>query len=80
MPNHIHIIIIVGAALAQPEDGVNKCAKKRGEGKRAPTIGNVVRGYKSGVSRKIGSPAWQRNYHDFAKVAAGIIGKTPLRQ
>ena len=29
-----------------------------------PTIGNIVRGYKSGVSRNIGFSIWQRNYHD----------------
>ena len=28
------------------------------------TIGNIVRGFKSGVSRQIGFSLWQRSYHD----------------
>ena len=64
MPNHIHIIIIVGAALAQPAYGADAGTKETGRASAPPTIGNVVRGYKAGVSRKIGSPVWQRNYHE----------------
>jgi putative transposase len=42
-----------------------------GRVQRAPTIGDVVRGYKSSVTRRIneirnmsGVPVWQRNYHE----------------
>ena len=31
------------------------------------TIGNVVRGYKSGVSRNARYSSWQRNYYDHIK-------------
>ena len=64
MPNHIHTIIIVGAALAQPELDVSGNLKKAGRASATPTIGNIIRGYKSGVSRKIGFSIWQRNYHE----------------
>ena len=30
----------------------------------SPIIGNIVRGYKSGVSRNIGFSLWQRSFHD----------------
>ena len=60
MPNHVHLIIAVfddncrqtGAASGAPTEETRI------------TIGNVIRGYKSGVSRKIGYSPWQRNYHD----------------
>ena len=53
MPNHIHMIIsIVGVP---PTTTINTPYL---------TIGNIVRGYKSGVSRKTGISIWQRNYHD----------------
>jgi REP element-mobilizing transposase RayT len=60
MPNHVHFIVVfmshnteqAGAASGAPTIGKRK------------TIGNVVRGYKSGVSRITGISPWQRNYHD----------------
>jgi len=56
MPNHVHLIIEIcataGAASGAPTDENPKA------------IGNVVRGYKSGISRLIGFSPWQRNYHD----------------
>jgi len=33
-------------------------------GAHTMAIGNIVRGYKAGVSRLIGFSPWQRNYHD----------------
>ena len=40
-------------------------------GQRAPTVGDIVRGYKSAVTKRIneirnisGVPVWQRNYHE----------------
>lgn len=42
-----------------------------GRVQRAPTVGDVVRGYKSSVTKRIneirnmsGVPVWQRNYHE----------------
>jgi len=59
MPNHIHAIItIVGAPLAAP------AGEGTGRASASPTIGNIVRGYKAGVSRSIGFTPWQRSYHD----------------
>jgi putative transposase len=60
MPNHIHgIVEIVG-------DDVDE-----GRGMHASRVGNVVRGYKSSITRRInelrdisGGPIWQRNYHE----------------
>jgi len=51
MPNHVHLIVVImptGAASGAP----------------TMPIGNIIRGYKSGVSRLIGVSPWQRNYHD----------------
>jgi len=50
------------------------------------TIGNIVRGYKAGVSRLIGYSPWQRNYHDHVirnqedyNRIAEYIGNNPAR-
>jgi len=69
MPNHIHIIlIIVGAPLAAPDvntpKSTNDITEKAGAASGAPTIGNIVRELKSGISKKCRFPIWQRNYHD----------------
>jgi len=57
MPNHVHLIVEIG--------GDN--AVGAGAASGAPThitIGNIVRGYKSGASHSMGYSPWQRNYHD----------------
>ena len=63
----------VGAPLAAPDDtdidnkinnNVKNTTTEAGRASAPPTIGNIVRGYKSGVSRNIGFNIWQRNYHD----------------
>ena len=59
MPNHVHIIIAL----------VGKKSVQAGAASGAPTatqftLGNIVRGYKSGVSRRIGHSIWQRNFYD----------------
>jgi len=51
MPNHVHMIIVV--------DGV-----KTGWASPSPTLGNIVGGFKSGVSKRIGFSPWQRSFHD----------------
>jgi REP element-mobilizing transposase RayT len=64
MPNHVHgIIAIVGAGLALPD--------KQGAASSAPTLGDVVRTFKSistiRVNRLLsrsGRPLWQRNYYE----------------
>lgn len=74
MPNHIHgiIEIVVGARCTRPDvvgDEVRR--NQAGRVQRAPTIGDVVRGYKSAVTKRINqlrnisnSPVWQRNYYE----------------
>ena len=58
MPNHVHIIFsIVGAPLGAPEENAGRASA-------SPTIGTVVRQYKSAVSRKLSFSPWQRSYHD----------------
>jgi REP element-mobilizing transposase RayT len=51
MPNHIHAIIVINAGYA-------------GRASPSPTLGNVVGGYKSGVSRLCGFGVWQRFFYD----------------
>lgn len=53
MPNHVHIIIniITNQSRAQ------SCAPTK-------TIGSIIRGIKSAVSRQIGYSIWQRNYYE----------------
>ncbi len=52
MPNHIHAII-----------SINKCDDKE-RSRPFPTLSTVIGLYKSGVSRKIGFPIWQKSFHD----------------
>jgi len=65
MPNHIHMIIrLVGAPLAAPAIENIMIADKAGRASAPPTIGTIIRCFKSGVSRKLGFSLWQRSYHD----------------
>ncbi len=52
MPNHIHAIIIINKA-----DGIELS-------RPLPPLSTVIGLYKSGVSRKIGLPIWQKSFHD----------------
>jgi len=73
MPNHVHLIVVImpaGAASGAP----------------TMTIGSIIRGYKSGVSRLMGFSPWQRNYHDHVirnqedyNRIAEYIGNNPAR-
>lgn len=86
MPNHVHgIVVFVGAPLAAPgimaAPGIdvlpgasatkNKAQKKKGAASSAPTLGDVIRTFKSmsaiAVNRVLdrqGVPVWQRNYYE----------------
>jgi hypothetical protein len=55
MSNHIHAIIaLVGAPLAAPARGETALSRETGRASASLTIGNIVRGYKAGVSRSVG--------------------------
>ncbi|HUK56276.1 MAG TPA: transposase [Nitrospiria bacterium] len=64
MPNHVHgILALVGAGLALPD--------KQGAASSAPTLGDVVRTFKSMSAIRVnrllscsGQPFWQRNYYE----------------
>lgn len=76
MPNHVHgiIEIAVGARCTRPlspraDDGQGRV--QLGRVQRAPTIGDVVRGYKSAVTKRVSQlherhslAVWQRNYFE----------------
>ena len=79
MPNHVHgIIEIVGAHCMRPDVApdmqlgrVQVQGIQPGRVQRAPTVGDVVRGYKSAVTKRINHlrnasipPVWQRNYYE----------------
>ncbi len=74
MPNHLHgIIEIVGAQRLRPNNLITgqEAWRENGREHRAPTLGDVVRGYKSSVSKHIKAlkdtsidTVWQRNYHE----------------
>jgi len=49
MPNHVHAIVALDGRARQA----------------SPLhLGTVVGGFKSGSSREVGRPIWQRGYHD----------------
>ena len=80
MPNHVHGILVVGAALAPPKRrkaGAGLAPPRWGAASSAPTrfasttLGTVLRAFKSisaiGVNRLLsrsGQPPWQRSYYE----------------
>jgi REP element-mobilizing transposase RayT len=64
MPNHIHLILVINGC----DETERVCETGRANGPvRAspyPTVGNIIGGLKSGVSRNIGFSPWQRFFHD----------------
>ncbi|MDT4328722.1 transposase [Methylomonas sp. MS20] len=71
MPNHFHAIVeTVGAHCMRPDSpDIEQTKQERVQ--RAPTLGDVVRGYKSAVTKRVrnlnGLPdfkIWQRNYYE----------------
>lgn len=74
MPNHMHGIINVGAHCMRPmNDDIRPVSdgQKSGRVQRAPTVGDIVRGYKSAVTKRVwdlcghhGQSVWQRNYYE----------------
>lgn len=75
MPNHVHgIIELVGAHCMRPHGIRPECAdsdEQPGRVQRAPTVGDIVRGFKSSVTKRLnaisctsGQRFWQRNYYE----------------
>ena len=57
MPNHVHVIFaILGAPIAAPE--IKAGEPKEGRASMSFAVGNVVRGYKVGVSCRPGVSCW----------------------
>lgn len=62
MPDHVHCVVMLLEASGSPAQGASR---------RAPTLANVVRGFKGNAARRInrlrqtpGAPVWQRNYYE----------------
>lgn len=81
MPNHLHGIINIQESV------------QHGRVQRAPTVGDIIRGYKSTVTKQINQlsgnsklPVWQRNFYEhiirdetaYLKIAE-YIQANPLR-
>ena len=65
MPNHLHGIIMV----SRKNRGVWQYTPTSGLRSPSQTIGAIIRGYKSAVTRRVnektpGLPLWQRNYYE----------------
>ena len=57
MPNHIHAIVIIRGGIRRL-DGTTERASP------FPTLGNIIGGYKAGVSRLCGFSLWQKSFYD----------------
>ena len=66
MPNHIHMILIVGAITNRPDmDDASGRSIASGRLIIAPTtVSNVIKGMKSYVTKQIGFSMWQKSFHD----------------
>lgn len=71
MPNHFHGIIMINCAgrgvLHTPsdkmfDDNLGVCNTPLQS--PSQTVGAIVRGYKSAVSKQLGFSVWQRNYYE----------------
>ena len=51
MPNHIHLILVLGADADGPPQV-------------APTVSRVMKQFKGAVSKRAGIPLWQKSFHD----------------
>ena len=52
MPNHIHLIIVIG------------CAENPERTNPFPTLSTVIGQYKAGVSKELGVSIWQKSFYD----------------
>lgn len=50
MPNHVHMIVIL--------------YDDKGRSKTAPTISRIIQQFKGSITKKAGSPVWQKSYYD----------------
>jgi REP element-mobilizing transposase RayT len=66
MPNHIHIIVrLVGDDGNRPVSPHTHCVSGDAGGlPSAPTVSNMVKGFKGAVTRSLGFSLWQRSFHD----------------
>ena len=107
MPNHVHgILFIVGAAFMTPDcatdaaqpfvvdrGAMNQGAMNQGAMNRAPTVGEIVRGFKARCTIGInklrqtpGYPVWQRDFfervirneHELARIR-DYISSNPMK-
>lgn len=61
MPNHFHAIIEI--MVSQTPSLINNTPVDMPK-PTSQTLGSIIRGFKSSVSKEIGDSIWQRNYHD----------------
>ena len=68
MPNHFHAIVeivpIVGAYGIRPVETIEMGVCHTPLRTPSKTIGALVRGFKSSVTKRLGYSPWQRNYHE----------------
>ena len=70
MPNHVHLLLHIGQSVGAPLVAPPQKAEtpenqdSTSSAPSYPTLGNIVRGFKSAVSRNSGIRVWQRGYHD----------------
>ena len=48
MPDHVHMVIFIG----------------QNDGRKRPSMNQIMAAFKAGVSREIGKTIWQRSYYD----------------
>ena len=68
MPNHFHgIIEIVGAEYFPPDnrvENIRPLPPSLHPSCKSGTLGAIIRGFKIGVTKRIGFSVWQRNYYE----------------
>jgi REP element-mobilizing transposase RayT len=75
MPNHFHAIVLIhdcrGDRPVAPTETNRPVARKLPNGPKPKSIGSLIAGFKSSVTKQInsnrnkpGEPLWQRNYYE----------------
>jgi REP element-mobilizing transposase RayT len=57
MPNHIHMVVVI--VRSAPSSSVPGALRSPSQ-----TLGAIIRGFKSAVTKQLGWPVWQRNYYE----------------
>ena len=64
MPNHVHMIIMLKNEMPDCENGAMETSGAMKTSRPTATVPNLLRSFKTMVSKEVGFSLWQTSYHD----------------